>query len=240
MSKFSGPSAVDVGFVLTVNEDTPTAQLGQMIGGDDGRRYVYAKSGSALVAGTLYQTAAEVTANENLAVTATAIGATSVTTTTTVTVTKNQYQGGYLTVTTSAGAGIMYRILSHQAATSAVVTLVLEDPITVALTTGSRIDLTPNPYNGVIVQSVSGSLTGATAGAAVCAVTSGNYCYLQVAGPGVLLNDAAGALTVGQDLIPSASVAGSVRLATAGIPSVGTASEGAAASEFFNAFLNIA
>lgn len=240
MSLFTGFPATELGIPLTVNEDTPTLSLGQMIYGDDGRKYVYAKAGAALVAGLLYQTPAEVTGNEDLAVAATAVGATSVVTTTTVTVTKNQYAGGYMTVTTSAGIGIMYRIKGHLAATSAVVTIQLEDAITVALTTGSRIDLTSNPYNGVIVNAVSGSMTGATVGVALCAVTSGNYCFLQVAGPGTVLNDANAAITVGQLLSPSASVAGSVRLQTAGIPLVGVATEGIAASQNGAVILQIA
>ncbi len=240
MSLFSGFPATELGVPLTVNEENPSLSLGQMIYGDDGRKFVYAKAGAALTAGLLYQSPAEDTADEDIACAATAVGATSVVTTTTMTVTKNQYAGGYMNVTTSAGVGISYRIKSHQAFTSAVATFLLEDAITVALTTGSRLDFTANPYNGVIVQSISGSLTGAPAGVAVCAVTSGYYCFLQVAGPGVLLNDANAALTVGQDLIPSASVAGSVRLATAGIPSVGVARAGAAASQECAVTLRIA
>lgn len=240
MSKFTGFPAVDLGIPLVVNETDPTHDLGQMIYGDDGRKYVYAKAGSALVAGVLYQSPAEDTGDEDIAVVATAVGATSIVTSTTMTVTKNQYAGGYVNVTTSAGIGIMYRVKSHEAFTGAAATFILEDKITVALTTGSRLDFVANPYNGVIVQSVSGSLTGAPAGVAVCAVTSGNYCWLQVAGRGTLLNDANAALTVGQDLIPSSSVAGSVRLATAGIPRVGVAAAGAAASQEVQANLFIA
>lgn len=232
MSKTTGFPSVGFPLPWTANDANPQAELGQEIAGDDGARYVYVKAGAtALIAGTLYQTPAETTAHENLAVAAAAIGATTITTTSTVTVTANQYAGGYVVVSVTPGLANKYRIASHPAATGAVVTLTLEDPILVALTTVSRIDLIPNPYNGVIVQSVSGSLTGSPVGFAVYPVSIGQYGWLQTAGVGAVLNDAAAAITVGQDLIPSASVAGSVRLATAGIPRVAVALEGIAQSE---------
>jgi len=230
------------GFPLpwTANDVSPQAALGQIIAGDDGAEYVYVLAGgSALVAGKLCQAPAEVTADENLAVAAAAVGATQIVTTTTVTVTANQFAGGYVVVSITPGLANKYRIASHPAATGAALTINLEDPILVALTTATRIDLIPNPYNGVIVQSVSGSLTGAPVGFAVAPVTAGQYGWLQTKGVTAVLNDANAAITVGQDLIPSASVAGAVRLATAGIPSVAVALEGIAASEVGAAYAKI-
>ncbi len=242
MSKTTGFPGTNAssGFPWVANESVPQAELGQRIYGDDGSEYVYVLAGAAaLVVGSLYQERAEDTGDQALAVAATAIGSYTITTTSTVTVTANQYQGGYVVVSVTPGLANKYRIASHPAATAAAVTLTLEDPILVALTTSSRIDLTPNPYSGVIVQSVSGSLTGRPAGFAVAPVSANQYGWLQTWGPGAVLNDANAAITVGQDLIPSATVAGAVRLATAGIPSVAVARTGIAASEVGSAFIRV-
>jgi len=241
MSKTTGYPATGFPLPWTANDASPAAEIGQVIAGDDGSEFIYCKAGAAdLVVGKLYQAPAETTAHENLAVAAAPVGQTFITTTTTVTVTANQYAGGYVVVSVTPGLGNKYRIASHPAATGAVVTLTLEDPILVALTTATRIDLIPEPTNGVIVQSVSGSLTGAPVGFAVAPITAGQYGWLQRKGVTAVLNDANAALTVGQDLIPSASVAGAVRLATAGIPSVAVALEGVASGEVGAAYAKIA
>lgn len=66
----------------------------------DGREFMYVLNGAvAQVPGKLYQSPAEVTADENLAVAAAAVGSTTITTTSTVTVTANQYAGGWVAVT---------------------------------------------------------------------------------------------------------------------------------------------
>src|SRR5665213_3040950 len=99
------------------------ATLGALATTGDGRYFRYSVAGAvAYVPGKLYQSPAEVTGNENLSIAAAAIGATQIVTTSTVTVTANQYAGGWALITTSTGAGYMYQIGSHAAATSAVVT----------------------------------------------------------------------------------------------------------------------
>ncbi len=241
MSFTSGYPAVGLGLPWTVNDSSPQQTTGQRIQAEDGSEYIYVGvgAGADLVAGKLYQSPAEVTGNENLAIVAAAVGATSITTTTTVTVTANQYAGGFVVISVTPGIGNKYRISSHPAVTSAVLTLQLEDPILVALTTGTRVDLIADPYANVLVQSVSGAFTGAPVGFAVAPVTAGNYGWLQTKGVCAVLNDAAGALTVGQDLAPSASVAGAVRLATAGVPSVAIALAGIASGETGGALLKL-
>ncbi len=236
MSLFSGFPATELGIPLNVNEENPTLSLGQMIYGDDGRKFVYAKAGAvALVAGQVQQSAAEDTGDQNIAATTTAVGATSITTAS-MTVTKNQYAGGYVGVTVTPGLARYYRIKSHQAYTSAAATFLLEDAIEVALTSTSRLDFIPNPYNGVVVNPTSDS--SSVAGVAIAPITIGYYGFLQVAGPAVVTNDAAGALTVGVTVMPSTSVAGSVRLATAGNPVIGQAMTGIASGE--SGFINLA
>lgn len=230
------------GFPLpwTANDVNPQAALGQIIAGDDGAEFIYVKAGAAnIVAGQVQQSAAEVTGNENLAVAATAIGSTTILTTTTVTVTQNQYVGGYVIVTVTPGLANKYRIASHPATTSAALLITLEDPVLVALNTSSRIDLIANPYNGVIVNAVTGSATGTIVGVAIGPITAAQYGWLQTKGVCPCTNDAAGALTVDQELTASASVAGSVRVATAGLPVIGRALSGIAASEVGAVYLTI-
>ncbi len=240
MSFTSGYPAAGFPLPWLANDSSPQAEIGQVIQGNDGAEYVYVKAGVAdLAAGVLYQAPAETTAHENLGVPVVAVGATSFTTTSTVTVTANQYAGGYVVVSITPGLANKYRIASHPAVTGAVLTISLEDPILVAFSTATKIDLIPEPGNGVIVNAVSGAFTGAPVGFGTAPVTAGYYGWLQTKGVGAVKNDAAGALTVGQDLAPSASVAGSVRLATAGIPSVAIAAEGIASGEVGAAIIKL-
>lgn len=205
------------------------AKLGALATTGDGRHYRYALAGgTALVPGKLQQTAAETTGWENLAVAAAAIGATSVTTTSTVTVTANQLTGGYMVVTTSTGVGYQYEIGTHAAASSAVVTLNLVDPIIVALDTNSRVDLVANPYSGVIVNPA--TATGFPVGVAVAAVPATYYGWIQCRGVANVLAD--GAITVGTSLVASNATAGAVEPLTGVQAIVGTAMTGISTTEY--------
>jgi hypothetical protein len=226
----TGFPAVSLGLPYAVDDATPQADLGQVIAGENGRKYIYVKVGAtALVTGSLYQAPAEDTADQDITPAATAVGATTLVTTSTMTVTANQYAGGYVVVTVTPGLANMYQIKSHAAFTAAAATFQLDDPIQVALTTTSRVDFIPNPFNGVVIAPT--TLTSAVVGFAVNNVTAGNYGWLQIAGVGVVNNDAAGALTVGVALMPSSSVAGDVRLQTAGNHIVARALTGIASGE---------
>lgn len=236
MSKFTGSPSVFSSNPFRLDETTPSHALGELMYAPDGRkfRYVYAGA-SALVAGQLQQAPAEDTGDQNIAPTAASVGALSITTSDTMTVTANQYAGGWMTVTVTPGVGIMYKIKQHAAATAAAATFELEDEIQVALTTTSRLDFVPNPYNGVVVAPT--TLTSAVVGIAVNDLTLNQYGWIQSGGPGVIRNDAAGALTVGVAVMPSTSVAGSVRLQTAGNVIVGQVLTGVASGEYGTARL---
>lgn len=207
----------------------------------DGRKFRYVKAGgTTLVPGKLQQAPAEDTSNfQNLAVAAAAIGATSVTTTSTVTLTANQLTGGLLTVTTSTGAGYSYRIKGHAAATAAVVTFNLEDPILVALTTSSKIDVHPNKYNGVIVNPT--TQTSVPVGIPLYAITNAQFGWIQSGGPVGCLAD--GALTVGLPVVASNGTAGAVEPLTGTTlgnqPIVGTTVTGVATTEYGQIELNL-
>ena len=221
---------------LMTDSSIQMATLGARATTGDGREFRYVKAGgTALVPGKLQQTAAETTAWENLSVAAAAIGDKSITTTSTVTVTANQLAGGYVAVSVTPGQGYMYRIRSHAAATAAVVTLYLEDPIQVALTTASYVDLISSPYAEVIINP--SSATGTPIGVAVYPITAEYYGWIQTKGPANVLAD--GAITVGTNLVASNGTAGAVEPLAGVQASIGIAMEGISTTEYGMVYLNL-
>lgn len=226
-------------FDVSSNSFNESTNLGGLATTGDGRYFRYALAGAvALVPGNVQQGPVEVTGNENLTAVAAAIGATTLVSTSTVTVTANQYQYGWALITTSAGVGYQYQIASHAAFTSAAPTFNLSDPIQVALTTGSRIDLVANPYNGVIINPT--AATGVVAGVAVAATPIGYYGWLQTKGVANVLAD--GTVTVGTSVDASNGTAGAVEAhASGGVQAlVGTAVTGIATTEYGAVLLNLA
>jgi hypothetical protein len=214
---------------LTQNTASAAVQLGAVAFDQAGNRYRYCKAGgTSLVPGKLQQAAAEVTGDQDLAIAAAAAGATSITTTSTVTVTANQYAGGWVVIADDVGEGYKYLISSHPAATSAALTLTLSDPIVVALTTSTTIDLIPNPFSGVIVNPT--TATSAPVGAAITAITNAQYGWIQDQGVASLLAD--GSVTVGTSLVASNGTAGAVEALTGVQAFVGIALTGAASTEY--------
>ena len=213
-----------IGQALFSSSTTQYHVLGDYIQTPDGRGYRYALAGgTTLVVGKLQQASAEVTANENLSIAAAAITPVgtvpTIVTTSTVTVTANQYAGGFANIDVTPGVGYTYRISSHPAATAAVVTITLEDPIQVALTTSSKVDLVASPFNGVIVNPA--TATSSPVGVGVYPVVNAQYGWVQTYGPAAVLSD--GGTTVGLGLAPSASVAGAVKTMAATLCQVGYA-----------------
>ena len=227
------------------SEATPSHQLGVIGYAEDGRRFRYVKNNAtnAMVAGELQQAEAEDTGEQSLAVAAAAVGSKTVTTTDTVTVTANEYADGYLIGTAEGGTGngIAYKIKSHPAATSAVVTFTLYEPLKVAFNTSTQIDVMKNVYDGVIQNPTSAS--GAIAGVAMTAVPASYYAWVQTGGAGVVKADAGGAITVGQQIVASNQTAGCCENgadATDAQALIGQAMTGIASAEFGMAMLNIA
>lgn len=181
--------------------------LGELCFSNDGRAFRYVKAGAtALVAGKLQQTAAQVTGDQNLTAVAAAVGDFTIASTSTVTVTANQYAGGYALITVTPGVGYIYSIKSHIAYTAAAPTLTLNDSIQVALTTTSRIDLIANLYSAIIVNPATASST--PVGVAVFPVTAAYFGWVQVSGVANVLAD--GAITTGTNVIASNAVAGAI------------------------------
>jgi len=216
---------------LHSESSTALHDIGSLVHSNDGRSYRYCKAGgTALVAGKLQQSSAEDTTNfQNLTCAVSSAGATSITTTSTVTLTANQLAGGLLTVTAATtGAGFLYKIKSHAAATAAVVTFNLEDPVVVATTGTVTIDAAPNPYSAVIVNPTTAS--SAAIGVAIYNITAAYYGWLQVGGVASILND--GGSTVGTNVSASNATAGAVEAAVTAQGAIGIALTGVATTEY--------
>lgn len=216
--------------VLASDSVSPLHQLGTRVVSPDGRVYRYVKAGAtALIPGRVQQAPAEATGVQNLACAAAAVGDTTITTTSTVTVTANQYAGGYVNVAINPGAGYQYLIKSHPAATGAVVTLTLEDPIAVALTTVSRIDMVANPFSGVVIMPL--TATSTPVGVAVYPITAAYYGWIQTGG--ICNVQADGAITVGSLVGVSTGTIGAViNASSTTLNIIGIAQTGIATTDF--------
>lgn len=213
--------------------------LGATVHSDDGRIFRYVKAGgTALVPGKLQQAAAVVANHQNIAVAAAAaVGATSVTVTLGATAaTKDQYAGGTLVVSDAAGEGHTYLIKSHPAAISGgSLTLTLEDPVVVALTTSSEACLMPNIYNGVIVNPT--TPTNVPVGVAIYPITASEFGFIQTRGPVSCLNDSGTA--VGLGIAPSQAVAGAVKTQAATLHCLGSALQAGVDTEYRTVFIGL-
>lgn len=241
MANFTGyPQSYGSPLFVSTTQSQLT-NVGDLARTADGREFRWVKAGdTALVAGNVIQTAAELTNHDNLAVTATAIGAYEVTVSLGATaVTANQYAGGTLVVDTTPGIGYTYLIASHPAADlSTACVFTLSDPIQVALTTSSRVTLAPNPWSGV-VQAPATTLTGAVVGVATYIVGAGEYGWIQTKGPcGVLC---AGTVIVGAVAVSPSGTAGAVVTdpANASVVIIGSAMVATATGEVNQILLNI-
>lgn len=222
MAQLTGPTQ-SAAQPLYTSSATQFHALGERMVTADGRKFVYVKAGAVdLVAGNWIQSAAELSNHQNLTPAAAAIGATSITVALGATAaTANQYAGGIAAITVTPGLGQALVISGHPAAAlSTNLTLQLADPIRVALTTSSRIDLVPNPYSAVIQSPVT-TLTGTPVGVAPYVIAAGEFGWLQTGGLGAAL--IAGTPAVGSQLVLPGSAAGAavVDPANAATPVVG-------------------
>jgi hypothetical protein len=178
----------------------------------DGRKFRWAKAGgSALVVGNMLQSPAADTDHDDIAVRATAAGSTNLLITTgsgSGALDANEYAGGLAIIDTTPGLGYAYKISSHAAiAASTDGTIVLEEPIQVALTTSSKVTLIKNPYDGVIQTPVT-TLTGSAVGACVYPIAAGEWGWIQTGGTAAVL--VAGTPIVGSAVVVPGTAAGCV------------------------------
>lgn len=184
-TSLSGPVQVSGQDVYDSGSSTQQMPLGVYGETQGGRGYRYCKVGAvATVSGKVYQSAALDATNQTLsggfAVAAAAIGDTAVTTTATTTLAANLVAEGYLSVDVTPGQGELYKIKSHPAASAAVVTFTLDDPIRVALTTSSRVIVTKHPYDSIVIEP--GTPTGVIVGVAQNIKTAAYYGWIQTYG----------------------------------------------------------
>lgn len=213
---------------ITSTDASIATMVGQRFNSEDYREFVLVQNGgTALVAGNLIQSPASIGANHTgLAVVTTnwPIGATSIQVTAGGTlITANQYQGGFAVISAGTGIGQTLRIQSNSSATSSgTCTIVLEDPLSVALTTAtSKVSLTLNPYgsqygttfatSGVVISPTVS--TGASIGVTISPIpatstTVLSYGFIQCKGAIACLNDANTA--IGLDIMPSTNTPGAV------------------------------
>ena len=190
--------------------------LGTAVKTMDGRVLKYSICGaSSTVAGSLYQSAAQIA--NHLAQTApvVAIGASSFSFTPGNTAGAAQlYAEGYLQVDTEGAleGGYTYSVASHAAITaSTAFTLFLNDTIQVALSASSTIGLIHNPYKNVIVCPT--TITANVAGVAGYVITNAQGGWLQTWGPCSTLINGTPAVTA--PVVNSATTGGAVDVWTA-------------------------
>lgn len=207
-----------------VESSTQQLPLGVYAETNDGRGFRYVKVGAvATVPGKVYQAPAEDTTNYNpsggLAVAAAALGATQVTLTGSLTIGLNALAGGILTVNVTPGLGQAYKILSNTAVTGAAnCVITLEDPIRVALTTSSKVNLKANPYNGIVVAPA--TMTSEIVGVAQTILTAGYYGWVQTKGLCSCLFTGTGTAGTAAGVLQGGTI-GSLAPAIAGTPIIG-------------------
>jgi hypothetical protein len=201
----------------TVNT-SPLLPLGTPVEVRDGRMFRWCMVGASdLVAGNTIQSSAFLTNHTAMAIaTPTAalggrLGDTFVNVTPGATAgAANLYAEGFMTVSVTPGLGYTYKVDHHPAITSSTafnVYLDPADPIQIALTSSSKVDLIAHPYQNVIqfpITTATGTLVG-VAGYIIKATQNG---WLQTQGPCAVLNKG----TTGAGLLVGApgSVAGGV------------------------------
>lgn len=176
---------------LLTNSSTQTMPIGTYMETADGRGFRYAKNGAvATVAGKVYQSSALDATNlqpsGGLGVAAAAIGDTTITISSSITVAANALAGGYLSVDVTPGQGYLYRIASNTAVSGATgMVITLEDPLLVALTTSSKVIVTPHPYSGTVIEP--GTPTGLIVGVPNAVFTASYFYWIQTHGTASVL-----------------------------------------------------
>lgn len=161
------------------------APIGAYAETPDGRGFRYSLIGGvSTVAGKVYQgtplDATNLQPSGALAATG-AVGSTTVTVSASITVAANLLAGGYMSTALTPGQGYIYRIKSNTGVSSATgMVVTLEDPLLVALTSGSDVIFAQHPYSGLVIEP--GTPTAAIAGVATNIITNAQYGWIQTRG----------------------------------------------------------
>jgi len=235
--------------------------LGTLMVLPDGRKFRHARatSGSTLSAGKLTTQPAVVADHGNVAgsglVTAAqtvAIGDRSIIVTMggTTAITKDQYKGGFMTVQSGTGAGLVYKVKSNNStAVSTTTTIHLEDNDAIAATIAAgttAVALRTNSYDGVTIRPATSAAVGALLGIPPVEVTASKYFWVQRGGECAGYT-AATTIVVGDAVVASSSVAGAIfaagvaataSLSLDNVP-IGYAMNGVTATEYASIYLTL-
>ncbi len=238
---FTGPTQLSSQDLTRVSS-SKLMPLGAVGVSRDGRTFRYGQAGAvALAVGKLCQVPAVVANHQNVAVaTAAAIGDRSFNLTLGATATTaDQYQDGYLGVYDSTGAGQTMLIATNPViALSTAGIFQTVDPLSIALTTSSKVNLSLNPYAGALVSATSQTTEFAT-GVPVTTIAISNYGWFQTRGIAQVLTN--GTITKGAGVVPGQTTAGSVDIeATTTITQrVGTQYETGTSTKYSTTYLTI-
>ena len=219
--KFGGNPAI---YDLDPYEESLYQQhpLGAIAFTNDGRKFRYCRPVATTVTGDCYSSAGQSSTFETMAVPAIEpigedeIGVTNGTTT----VAANDFDEGYLMISSSTGIGQYSKIKSHTTGGSgAAITYTIEDPLKVAIATTSKVTVIKNPYDDVIIQAT--TPVASTAGIACKAITTAYYGWIQTGGPAACLWDASVSAVDTLGVSSSTTTAGAVRVAAAGSEVIG-------------------
>ena len=209
MTKFGGqPIIYDLNPYST--SSVQMHPLGARAETGDGRKFRYAKSVAASVAGQAYSSAGQDSQFESMAVDAiepigeNTIGLTLGTTT----VTAGMFAEGYAVISSSTGIGQFGKILNHGTGTSGQsINIELDRPLETALATTSTITMVQNPYYNIIVQAT--TPVAPVVGLAMNVIGAGEYGWVATGGPAGCLMDAGTNVSVDTlGLAPSTTTAG--------------------------------
>ena len=187
-----GPSAQSVYEVKTTPLHLPGTR-GQL---PDGRTFEYVRSdnSTAIGKGKLATYDPMVAAIDNVAIQAnTGIGSMTVPVTVTVTLVANELVGGWIAMVDDAGEAELYGMAGHAAHTSGTLTLYLDRPLTVAVTTATTASLTFGPCAVKISAGVTAQATAVEVAAGVPLVnisagdTTNQYFWVQKTGHAAVL-----------------------------------------------------
>lgn len=96
-------------------------------------------------------------------------------------VTENQYAGGYLLLFHATGGGKMYTVIGNSESSGGLVTLYIDQPLGVAVTTSDSYELYASPYTDVQQGNAGG--THGFVGIPMALVTSGSHGWTKTWGP---------------------------------------------------------
>lgn len=224
MANISG-NPIIAGYDLYSSSANPITDVGQLIFGDNGKAFRYAKAGAtALVVGNLLQSSVVDTNWTGVAVAvAAAAGVNQVSLTNGGTaVTAGMFVGGSFIVSVNSTAGTNlgdeYTIVGHtvDTTTSGTVVFTLDRPIRTALTVSTtKVTIRRSPWSGVLQCIAATSTTGSPAGVAIYAIPANEYGWVQTKGVAACLHDNS-TFAVGSALSQSAATAGAVGVHVAG------------------------